>query len=76
VERISARPLTLDTIANAWAISRSHLAHAFGSATEPPAMQYLRARHLTDAARTLAAGAPGILSIALDAGYGSPRRVT
>jgi AraC family transcriptional regulator len=76
VERNSALPLTLDGIAGACAVSRSHLAHAFGTTTGQPVMQYLRARRLSDAARALAAGAPDILSVALDAGYGSHEAFT
>ena len=52
-------------------VSRYHLAHAFGAATGLSVMQYVRARRLTVAARTLADGAPDILDLALDAGYGS-----
>jgi len=44
----------------------------------PPATPYwyLRARRLTEAARTLAAGAPDILAVALDAGFGSDEAFT
>jgi AraC family transcriptional regulator len=76
IERNSTQPLTLDGIAAACGVSRSHLAHAFGSATGLSVMHYLRARRLTAAARALAAGAPDILSIALDAGYGSHEAFT
>jgi AraC family transcriptional regulator len=76
IERNSGRPLTLDAIAAACAVSRSHLAHAFGSATGLSVMQYLRGRRLSDAARALAGGAPDILSVALDAGYGSHEAFT
>ena len=34
-------------------------------------MRYVRGRRLTEAARSLANGAPDILSVALEAGYGS-----
>ena len=76
IERNSAHPLTLDDIAAACGVSRSHLAHAFGTATGQSVMQYLRARRLSDAARALADGAPDILSVALDAGYGSHEAFT
>jgi AraC family transcriptional regulator len=76
MERNSERSLTLNTIADACGVSRSHLAFAFGTATGLPVMKYLRARRLSDAARALADGAPDILAIALDAGYGSHEAFT
>lgn len=76
IERNSAQPLTLDGIAAACGISRSHLALAFATATGVSVMQYVRARRLSAAARTLAAGAPDILSVALEAGYGSHEAFT
>jgi AraC family transcriptional regulator len=76
IERNSAQSLTLDGIAAACGVSRSHLAHAFGAATGVSVMQYVRARRLSAAARALAAGAPDILSIALEAGYGSHEAFT
>ena len=72
IERNLDRPLTLAELADACGVSRFHLAHAFGQATGFSVMQYVRARRLTEAAESLAAGdAPDILSLALDAGYGS-----
>ena len=76
IERNSTQPLTLDGIAAACAVSRSHLAHAFGTATGLSVMQYVRARRLSDAARALASGAPHILTVALDAGYNSHEAFT
>ena len=76
VERNSTQPLTLDGIAAACGVSRSHLAHAFGMATGVSVMQYVRARRLSAAARALAAGASDILAIALEAGYGSHEAFT
>ena len=76
IERNSTQPLTLDGIAAACGVSRSHLAHAFGTATGLSVMQYVRARRLTATAQALAAGAPDILSIALEAGYGSHEAFT
>jgi AraC family transcriptional regulator len=76
IERNSTRPLTLNTIADACGVSRSHLAFAFGTATGLSVMKYLRARRLTEAARALAGGAPDILAVALDAGYGSHEAFT
>jgi len=76
IERNSQHPLTLNAIAKACAVSRSHLAFAFGAATGMPVMKYLRARRLSDAAQTLAMGGKDILSIALEAGYGSHEAFT
>ena len=76
IERNSTQPLTLDGIAAACGVSRSHLAHAFGTATGMSVMQYVRGRRLTATAHALADGAPNILSIALDAGYGSHEAFT
>ena len=76
IERNSTQPLTLDGLAAACAVSRSHLAHAFGTATGLSVMQYVRARRLSDAARVLASGAPNILTVALDAGYNSHEAFT
>lgn len=76
IERNSTQPLTLDGVASACGVSRSHLAHAFGIATGQSVMHYVRGRRLTAAARALADGAPDILSIALDAGYGSHEAFT
>jgi AraC-like DNA-binding protein len=70
------RDITLDDIAEVSGVSRYHLSRAFGLAIGHPVMQYLRARRLTEAARVLAAGAPDILAVALDAGYGSHEAFT
>lgn len=76
IERNSGRALTLNAIAEACGVSRSHLAFAFGTATGLPVMKYLRARRLSEAARVLAAGARDILAVAIDAGYGSHEAFT
>lgn len=76
MERNSNQDLSLTEVAQACGVSRSHLAHAFASTTGMPAMRYLRARRLGRAARALAAGAPDILSVAFDAGYGSHEAFT
>ncbi len=76
IERNSSRDLTLNGVAEACGVSRSHLAHAFGAATGQSAMRYLRGRRLSEAAHVLAAGAPDILAVALDAGYGSHEAFT
>jgi AraC family transcriptional regulator len=76
IERNSSGELNLPAVAQACGVSRSHLASAFGSTTGWPVMKYLRARRLTRAAETLARGAPDILAVALDFGYGSHEAFT
>jgi AraC family transcriptional regulator len=68
--------LSLDEVAAACQVSRFHLTRAFGMATGLSLMRYLRARRMTEAAQALAAGAPDILAVALDAGYGSHEAFT
>ncbi len=67
---------TLEDVAQACGVSRFHLSRVFQSATGRPVMAYARARRLSEAARQLAAGAEDILSVALDAGYGSHEAFT
>jgi len=68
--------VTLDNIASACGVSRYHLSRVFGIATGSSIQRYVRGRRLTEAARLLAAGAPDILAVALDAGYGSHEAFT
>lgn len=76
IESHSAQPLDLDEIADAGGVSRFHMSRAFVVATGRPVIGYLRGRRLTEAARRLAQGAPDILSVALEAGYGSHEAFT
>ena len=76
IESHLADALTLDEIAGVGGISRFHLVRAFGAATGLSVMRYVRARRLTEAARALANGAPDILTLALDADYGSHEAFT
>lgn len=76
IERNSTHDLTLAGIAAACGVSRSHLANAFATATGQSVMRYLRGRRLSEAAHALAAGADDILTVALDAGYGSHEAFT
>jgi AraC family transcriptional regulator len=76
IESHLARPMTLDEISGVAEVSRFHLVRAFGEATGFSVMRYVRARRLTEAARALAAGAPDILTLALDADYGSHEAFT
>jgi AraC family transcriptional regulator len=75
IERNSDRDLSLARIAESCGVSRSHLAQAFG-ATGRSVIAYLRGRRLSQAAEKLAGGAPDILQVALDAGYGSHQAFT
>jgi AraC family transcriptional regulator len=76
IESHLAEELTLDQIAGVAGVSRFHMVRAFVAATGLPVMRYVRARRLSEAARALAAGAPGILNLALDADYGSHEAFT
>ncbi|MFL9863728.1 AraC family transcriptional regulator [Paraburkholderia fungorum] len=76
IESHFARVLTLDEIASGGCVSRFHLARAFEAATGFSVMRYVRARRLSEAARHLAEGAPDILAVAVDAGYGSHEAFT
>ncbi|HEY4041845.1 MAG TPA: AraC family transcriptional regulator [Rhodopila sp.] len=68
--------ITLAEIADIAGVSRFHMVRVFGTATGLPVMRYVRARRLTEAARALANGAPDILMVALEAGYGSHEAFT
>jgi AraC family transcriptional regulator len=76
IESHLAGELTLDQIADVAGISRFHMVRAFAAATGLSVMRYVRARRLSEAARVLAAGAPDILTLALDADYSSHEAFT
>ena len=76
IESHFADGISLEEIAVAVGVSPFHLSRAFGLSTGRSVMRYVRGRRLTEAARSLALGAPDILSIALDAGYGSHEAFT
>jgi AraC family transcriptional regulator len=76
VESHFAADITLDDIAQIGGVSRYHMTRAFGEVTGRSLMRYVRARRLTEAARSLAQGAPDILAVALDAGYASHEAFT
>jgi AraC family transcriptional regulator len=63
--------ISLEDIAEVAQVSGHHLAHAFGRIMGRTVMGYVRGLRLTAAAHKLADGAPDILSIALESGYGS-----
>ncbi len=68
--------LSLDSIARDVGVSRYHLSRAFPAATGCGLAVYVRSRRLSEAAKALQSGAPDILSLALDAGYGSHEAFT
>jgi AraC family transcriptional regulator len=68
--------VSLDDLARATGLSPSYLSRMFTMGTGYTVSAYLRGRRLTEAARALADGAPDILSVALDAGYGSHEAFT
>jgi AraC family transcriptional regulator len=76
VESHLAGSLTLDEIASVGGVSRFHMVRSFAEATGMSVMRYVRARRLTKAARALAKGAPDILTLALEADYGSHEAFT
>ena len=76
IESSLDRDVSLDDIAQAAGMSRFHLTRAFGQSLGRSVMQYMRGRRLSEAARQLACGAPDILAVALDAGYGSHEAFT
>ncbi len=76
IESHFAEEISLEAIAAICDVSRFHMSRAFGLATGRSVMRYVRGRRLTEAARALASGAPNILGLALDAGYGSHEAFT
>jgi AraC family transcriptional regulator len=76
VESHFTKEISLDDIALVGGVSRFHLSRAFVAATGQSVIRYMRGRRLSEAARALADGAPDILSVAIDAGYGSHEAFT
>ncbi|MGF6595631.1 AraC family transcriptional regulator [Paraburkholderia sp. GAS448] len=76
IESHFARDITLDDIASGSCVSRFHLSRAFEAATGRSVMRYVRGRRLSEAARSLADGAPDILAVAVEAVYGSHEAFT
>jgi AraC family transcriptional regulator len=68
--------LSLEAIADAVGVSRFHLSRAFGLTVGCAPGSYVRGRRLSEAAKTLAGGAPDILTVALGTGYGSHEAFT
>ena len=76
IESHFAGDVTLEDVASKSGVSKFHMTRAFDAATGYSIMRYVRGRRLTEAARSLANGAPNILSVALDAGYNSHEAFT
>src|SRR3984957_15326919 len=76
IESHFADDISLGDIAEVAGVSRYHVTRAFGDATGHSVMRYMRGRRLTEAAKSLARGAPDILAVALEAGYGSHEAFT
>lgn len=76
VESHYRRDIPLEEMAAAMGVSRFYLSRIFPLATGLTLSAYIRGRRLSVAAGELAAGAPDILSVAIDAGYGSHEAFT
>ena len=76
IESHFRKPVSLNEMALNAGVSRSHLSRIFPLATGYSISAYLRGRRLSEAAKALASGAPDILCVALEAGYGSHEAFT
>jgi AraC family transcriptional regulator len=76
IESHLASDLSLESVAAQVNVSPYYLTRAFQVLSGLSIMRYVRGRRLSVAARSLAAGAPDVLSVALDAGYGSHEAFT
>jgi AraC family transcriptional regulator len=76
IESHFAQEMSLEQIAEVAGVSRHHMSRAFAVAMGVSIQRYVRARRLTQAARSLADGASDILSVALECGYGSHEAFT
>lgn len=76
IESHFAQDIELDDIAKVASVSRYHLSRTFSYGFGLSISQYVRGRRLTAAAQRLAQGAPDILAVALDSGYGSHEAFT
>jgi AraC family transcriptional regulator len=68
--------VSLEAAADSVGVSRFHLSRAFTASTGKALTSYARARRLSVAATKLLNGAPDILAVALEAGYGSHEAFT
>ena len=76
IEHRYGEDIDLERMARHIGVSRFHLSRSFPAATGLSISAYLRGRRLTEAAKALAAGAPDILAVAIDARYGSHEAFT
>ncbi len=77
VEGNLGRAIGLSDIARATGASRFHITRLFAVTTGRPLMAYVRARRLTEAARSMMAGGDAtLLEVALGAGYNSHEAFT
>lgn len=76
IETHFADDLSLDDIAAASGVTRFHMARVFEARVGRTVMSYVRGRRLALAAQALAEGAQDILSVAIQAGYGSHEAFT
>jgi AraC family transcriptional regulator len=76
IENHLGEELSLDAISASVGVSPFVLSRQFSWATGCSLMRYVRARRLSLAAKALDEGAPDILTLALDAGYGSHEAFT
>jgi AraC family transcriptional regulator len=76
IESHYSEDLTLEDVATASGVSRYYMARAFAESTGSSVMRYVRGRRLSEAAKSLSDGASDILSVALEAGYGSHEAFT
>lgn len=76
IESHFAQEITLDDVARVCGLSRFQTSRLFSTTPAQTMTGYLRGRRLTEAARTLADGAPDILAVAVEAGYGSHEAFT
>ncbi|MEI9813309.1 MAG: helix-turn-helix domain-containing protein [Acidobacteriota bacterium] len=67
---------SLEAVAASVGVSRFHLSRAFAASAGTSLARYVRSRRLSEAAKSLSAGAPDILDLALGAGYGSHEAFT
>jgi len=71
IESHFSRDITLDELAGVCGLSRFQMSRLFSHTMGTTVTAYVRGRRLTEAARALASGAPDILAVSLQAGYGS-----
>lgn len=76
IERELGTRLDLERVARHCNLSPFAFSRLFTMSTGWSVMRYVRARRLTQAAKALMQGAPDILQVALDAGYGSHEAFT